>query len=249
MQLSLDDATLRRLENLTIPTHVAVIMDGNRRWARQRGESGLEGHIAGTEATRRLVEAAADFGVQVLSVFAFSTENWTRNDDEVQGLMALIEMALREELEDLQRQEIRVVFSGRRDQLPESLQNLLTEAEAATAANQRMTLNLCINYGGRAEIADAAAQIARDVQQGKLDAAQRDAELFASYMYNPQLSDPDLLIRTSGEMRISNFLLYQTAYSEIVVLPTFWPDFDAACLLEAIEQFNQRERRFGGRKS
>lgn len=249
MQLSLDDATLRRLENLTIPTHVAVIMDGNRRWARQRGVSGLEGHIAGTEATRRLVEAAADFGVQVLSVFAFSTENWTRTADEVQGLMALIEMALREELEDLQRQEIRVVFSGRRDQLPESLQNLLTEAEAATVANQRMTLNLCINYGGRAEIADAAARIARDVQQGKLEPAQIDTELFATYMYNPQLPDPDLLIRTSGEMRISNFLLYQTAYSEIEVLPTFWPDFDAACLLEAIEQFNQRERRFGGRKS
>jgi undecaprenyl diphosphate synthase len=224
-------------------------MDGNRRWARREGLSGIEGHIAGREATRRLVEAALEFGVQVLSVFAFSTENWKRNAEEVHGLMTLIEMSLREELHDLQRQAIRVVFSGQRRQLPDSLQELLTEAEEATAGNTNMTLNLCVNYGGRAEIADAAARLAEDVLQGRLSPTKVDTGVFADYLYNPQLPDPDLLIRTSGEMRISNFLLYQTAYTEIVVLPTLWPDFDANSLLEALEQYNRRERRYGGRKS
>lgn len=247
--MPLDDAVRRRLESLTMPAHVAVIMDGNRRWAEQRGLSGLEGHIAGREATRRLVEAAAQFGIQVVSVFAFSTENWRRHADEVHGLMALIEMALREELEDLQQQAIRVVFSGRRQQLPDSLQELLNDVEQTTAHNDRLILNLCINYGGRSEIADAAARLAADAVAGKISPSEITGELLAGYLYNPQLPDPDLLIRTSGEMRISNFLLYQTAYSEIVVLPTLWPDFDAFALLEAVEQFNRRERRFGGRKS
>ena len=232
-----------------MPVHVAVIMDGNGRWAEERGLSRLEGHVAGREATKRLVDAAGRFGIDVVSVYAFSTENWQRSENEVSGLMELIEGALRYEMAELRRQRVRVVASGRLEQLPESLQTLLAETAAATADHQRLTLNLCINYGGRAEIADAARSIASAAAAGDLDPADVDTDTFAEYLYHPQLPDPDLLIRTSGELRISNFLLYQMAYTEIVVLPIYWPEFDAGSLLEAIEEYNGRQRRYGGRKA
>ncbi len=243
--MALDEQTRQRLEGLQIPKHIAVIMDGNGRWAQERGLSRLQGHAAGREATRRLFAAAIDFGVPVVSIYAFSTENWNRSEEEVAGLMQLIENALREELADLGRKGVRVVASGRLEQLPATLRELLAEAASATVGNEKLTLNLCINYGGRAEVADAAAAIAADAAAGKLKPEDVDERLFASYLYHPELPAPDLLIRTSGEMRISNYLLYQLAYAEFVVLPMYWPDFDAAGLLEAIEQFSGRQRRFG----
>ncbi len=243
----LDEAIRQRLEGLQIPTHIAVIMDGNGRWAEEHGLTRLQGHAAGRRATKRLVQAAIEFGIKVVSVYAFSTENWRRSGDEVEGLMMLIEEALREELKGLQEQQVRVVASGRLHQLPPSLQELLAKSAQDTADNQELTLNLCLNYGGRGEIADAAAAIAADAQAGKIEPSEVDAELVAAYLYHPELPDPDLLIRTSGELRLSNFLLYQIAYSEMVVLPLYWPDFDAYSLLEAVEEFNQRQRRFGAR--
>jgi len=245
--LVLDEAIRQRLEGLQIPTHIAVIMDGNGRWAEEHGLTRLQGHAAGRRATKRLVQAAIEFGIKVVSVYAFSTENWRRSGDEVEGLMMLIEEALREELKGLQEQQVRVVASGRLHQLPPSLQELLAKSAQDTADNQELTLNLCLNYGGRGEIADAAAAIAADAQAGKIEPSEVDAELVAAYLYHPELPDPDLLIRTSGELRLSNFLLYQIAYSEMVVLPLYWPDFDAYSLLEAVEEFNQRQRRFGAR--
>ncbi len=247
--MSLDEEIRQRLEGLKIPTHIAVIMDGNGRWAEQRGLTRLQGHAAGRRAMKRLMDAAIDFAVQVVSVYAFSTENWRRPENEIEGLMALIEETLREEFKELQEQQVRVVTSGRLCQLPPSLQELLAKTEHDTADNKELTLNLCVNYGGRAEIADAAAAIAADAVAGKIAPSEIDTEVVATYLYQPELPDPDLLIRTSGELRVSNFLLYQLAYSEIVVLPVYWPDFDAYNLLEAIEEFNERKRRFGGRPS
>jgi undecaprenyl diphosphate synthase len=245
----LDKEFDERLSGLTIPRHVAVIMDGNGRWAEERGLSHLAGHAAGREATKRLVDAAGRFGIDVVSVYAFSTENWRRSENEVSGLMELIEGALRHEMAELRRQKVRVVASGRLRQLPASLQKLLADTAKATADYERLTLNLCINYGGRAEIADAARTIAVAAAAGELDPADIDTDTFADYLYQPDLPDPDLLIRTSGELRLSNFLLYQMAYTEMVVLPIYWPDFDAASLIDAIEQYNGRERRYGQRKS
>jgi len=247
--LDLDEEIQQRLEGLKIPSHIAVIMDGNGRWAEEHGLTRLQGHAAGRRAAKRLVDAAIEVGVQVVSVYAFSTENWSRSENEIEGLMALIEEALRQELKELQEQQVRVVASGRLSQLPSSLQELLAKSEHDTADNRDLTLNLCINYGGRAEIADAAAAIATDAVAGKIAPSEIDTELVATYLYHPELPDPDLLIRTSGELRISNFLLYQLAYSEMVVLPVYWPDFDASSLLEAIEEFNERKRRFGARPS
>ena len=245
----MDNEIDERLVGLKMPVHVAVIMDGNGRWAEERGLSRLEGHVAGREATKRLVDAAGRFGIDVVSVYAFSTENWQRSENEVSGLMELIEGALRYEMAELRRQRVRVVASGRLGQLPESLQTLLAETAAATADHQSLTLNLCINYGGRAEIADAAKSIASAAAAGHLDPANVDTDTFAEYLYQPELPDPDLLIRTSGELRVSNFLLYQMAYTEMVVLPIYWPDFDAGSLVEAIEQYNHRQRRYGARKA
>ena len=245
----MDNEIDERLVGLKMPVHVAVIMDGNGRWAEERGLSHLEGHVAGREATKRLVDAAGRFGIDVVSVYAFSTENWQRSENEVSGLMELIEGALRYEMAELRRQRVRVVASGRLGQLPESLQTLLAETAAATADHQSLTLNLCINYGGRAEIADAAKSIASAAAAGHLDPANVDTDTFAEYLYQPELPDPDLLIRTSGELRVSNFLLYQMAYTEMVVLPIYWPDFDAGSLVEAIQQYNHRQRRYGARKA
>jgi len=245
--LKLSKDIKERLKDLTVPAHVAIIMDGNGRWAQEHGVTHLEGHAKGRIATQRIVECASEFGIKVLSLYAFSTENWKRSDNEVAGLMMLIESALAQELDDLHHDNVRVLASGRLWELPDSLQELLARATKRTADNTDLTLNICLNYGGRAEITDAAKAIAQDVRAGKLDAEKVDQDLFASYLYQPQLPDPDLLIRSSGEMRVSNFLLYQVAYSEFVTLPVLWPDFDQENLLQAIEQYNHRQRRFGAR--
>ena len=233
------------LAGLHIPRHVAVIMDGNGRWAEQRGLPRLAGHVEGRKATRRVVEAALDFGLQALSVYAFSMENWRRPLDEVEGLMELMQTAMTEEMDDLRSNKVRVLVSGRRAELPKALNDVLEFAIQETAQNTRMTFNLLIDYGGRAEIVDAARRFAEEVQAGRAQPADLDEESFPGLLYAPDLPDPDLIIRPGGEKRISNFLLWEGAYAEYVFLGVLWPDFDREHLLEAIRDYSKRQRRFG----
>jgi len=228
-----------------IPRHIGIVMDGNGRWAEQRGLSRFDGHLEGRKTAQRVVEACASLGVEVLSLYAFSVQNWQRPTPEVEGLMDLIETALREELQALVANDVRFVASGRRQELPRSLQRILNEVEQETAGNQGLTLNLLVNYGGRTEIVDAARNIAEQVAAGDIFPADIDERLFANYLYTPDLPDPDLVIRPGGEMRVSNFLLWEIAYAELVVMPVLWPDFTTDHLIDAIKEYNTRERRFG----
>ena len=200
----------------------------------------------GRQATARCVEACNDIGVKALSVYAFSVENWRRPFEEVEGLMALIETATRDEIRRLHENNIRLVASGRLSELPATLQRALAEGREGTSRNTGMVLNILINYGGRAEIVDAARRMARRVGEGELDPDTIDEEVFREHLYAPELPDPDLLLRPGGEIRISNFLLWEIAYSEIIVMPVLWPDFTEDHLVEAIAEFNHRNRRFGG---
>jgi undecaprenyl diphosphate synthase len=222
---------------------VAIVMDGNGRWAEQRGLPVAEGHREGTRALRRTVEAAIELGVESLAVYAFSTENWSRPVDEVADLMEIFGETIERELPDLGREGVRVRFVGRRDRAPESLLAQMEALEAETTANDRLRLWICFDYGGRAELVHAA----RGVVASGVDAAAVDEELVAANLYEPDMPDPDLLVRTSGEMRISNFLLWQLAYAELVFTETLWPDFGADDLRSALETFAGRRRRFGGR--
>jgi undecaprenyl diphosphate synthase len=222
---------------------VAIIMDGNGRWAEQRRLPVAEGHRAGTRALRRTVEAAIDFGVESLAVYAFSTENWTRPVDEVEDLMEIFGDTIERELPDLAREGVRVRFVGRRDRAPAGLLRQIEELEHDTAENTRLRLWICFDYGGRAEVVQAVQRI---VASGVGPDAV-DEELIAANLADPEMPDPDLLVRTSGELRISNFLLWQLAYAELVFTETLWPDFDADDLRAALDQFAQRRRRFGGR--
>lgn len=228
-----------------VPRHIAVIMDGNGRWAQERGLDRVEGHYEGRKALRRFVEAAVERGIEAVSVYAFSSENWSRPRQEVKALMDLMEAALGAELEDLCKNNVRLRASGRLHELPQGLQNALAHASDATADNNGMVLNLCINYGGRAEIVDAARAIAAKVNSGKIAPEEVDESTFAAYLYAPELPDPDLLIRPGGELRVSNFLLWEIAYTEFYVMPVYWPDFTERHLDEAIVEFNRRQRRFG----
>ncbi|MDQ4082326.1 MAG: polyprenyl diphosphate synthase [Actinomycetota bacterium] len=222
---------------------VAVIMDGNGRWARRRGLPVAAGHRAGTRALRRTVEAAIDLGVDSLAVFAFSTENWARPPDEVESLMEIFAETIERELPDLARQGVRTRFIGRSDRAPEDLRRRMGALEAETAENERLQLWIAFDYGGRAEIVEAARRLARSgIEPDEIDEAAVAAQLYA-----PELPDPDLLIRTSGELRLSNFLLWQVAYSELVFVDRLWPDFGEADLRAALEAYAQRRRRFGGR--
>jgi undecaprenyl diphosphate synthase len=222
---------------------VAIIMDGNGRWAEQRGLPVAEGHRAGTRALRRTVEAAIDFGVESLAVYAFSTENWTRPVDEVEDLMEIFGDTIERELPDLAREGVRVRFVGRRDRAPAGLLRQIEALEHDTAENTRLRLWICFDYGGRAEVVQAVQRI---VASGVGPDAV-DEELIAANLADPEMPDPDLLVRTSGELRISNFLLWQLAYAELVFTETLWPDFGADDLRAALDQFAQRRRRFGGR--
>ncbi len=237
------------LAGLDIPSHLAIIMDGNGRWAEQRGMKRIQGHIEGREATRRVIEAATEFGVGVLSVYAFSSENWRRPADEVSGLMMLIETALREEIDDMDRMGIIFTASGRLHQLPQGLQDAITEGKQRTAGNGGLVLNLLVNYGGRAEIVDAARALAARVRAGEIGFEDIDEKSISANLYAPQLPEPDLLLRPGGESRISNFLLWEVAYSEIIIMPVLWPDFSREHLIEAIVEYNRRQRRFGGIKA
>ena len=222
---------------------VAIIMDGNGRWAEQRGLPGAEGHRAGTRALRRTVEAAIDLGLDSLAVYAFSTDNWSRPIDEVDDLMEIFGETIERELPDLAKEGVRVRFVGRRDRAPASLLAQMEQLEADTVENDRLRLWICFDYGGRAELVEAT----RGIVASGIAADDVDEETFAGHLYEPEMPDPDLLIRTSGELRISNFLLWQLAYAELVFVDTLWPDFGAEQLRSALDAYAGRRRRFGGR--
>jgi undecaprenyl diphosphate synthase len=227
----------------SIARNLAIIMDGNGRWARERGLPIAEGHRAGSRALRPVVETAIDLGVESLAVYAFSTENWSRPSDEVDALMEIFSETIDRELPDLASQGVRTRFIGRRDRAPTWLDAQMTALEEATVDKDRLSLWIAFDYGGRAELVEAARRI---VEAG-VEPDEVDEDLFASFLHAPDMPDPDLLIRTSGELRISNFLLWQLAYAELVFVDTLWPDFGGDDLRSAIEDYARRRRRFGGR--
>ncbi len=229
-----------------VPRHVAVIMDGNGRWAGERGLARIEGHERGAEALRAVVEGCAGEGIEFLTVYAFSTENWSRPPSEVSALMQLLEHFIEQEVPTLMQKNIRLQAIGRITDLPERCQKALHEAIDETAGNTRLTLILALSYSGRTEIADAVKSIVRDVQAGHIDSAMINPELIAHHLYTRCYPDPDLLIRTSGEMRLSNFLLWQLSYTEIYVTQKLWPDFGKEDLRAAIDEYKRRHRRYGG---
>ena len=233
------------MDNSKLPTHVAIIMDGNGRWARKRGLPKIVGHQAGVESIRRTIEAAKELGVKILTLYAFSTENWTRPKEEVRGLMRLLERYLDNERDKLLKHNIRFNVIGNIENFPPSVKKKLIDTMERTKDNSELILNLALGYGGRDEILHAAKKIAQDFKDKKLKLTDLDENTFAQYLYTKDMPDPDLLIRTSGEMRISNFLLWQLSYSELYIMKKLWPDFKKEDFKKAIEAFMSRERRFG----
>jgi len=232
--------------SLEIPTKVAIIMDGNGRWATSRGLPRTEGHRAGGDSVVATVEAAVELGIEVLTLYAFSTENWKRPLEEVRFLMSFNEELLDTRVRGFHAKNVKVSFIGRRRPLPGSLRKKVKEVEDLTRSNTGLKVNVAYNYGGRAEIVDAARKIAGDVSKGKLKASSVNEKLFRKYLYDPEATDYDLLIRTAGEMRISNFLLWEVAYAEFYTTPVLWPDFRKKDLLDAVEEYNRRTRKYGG---
>jgi undecaprenyl diphosphate synthase len=228
------------------PAHIAIIMDGNGRWAKARGLPRAAGHRAGVEALRRTVRAAGDLGIEWLTVYAFSSENWSRPKAEVSDLMGLLKTFIRRDLAELHKAGVRVRMIGDRDGLSRDICGLLEEAETLTAGNRAMNLVIAFNYGGRDEIARAARLLAEAAAARTLSPSEITPETFGQFLDTRLIPDPDLVIRTSGEQRLSNFLPWQAAYAELVFMPCFWPDFGAAELRQAIDSFATRERRFGG---
>ena len=228
-----------------IPRHIATIMDGNGRWAKERGLPRLEGHRAGAESVREVMEACIELGVEYLTLYAFSSENWSRPETEVSALMSLLDRFLDEKAKDLDRQNVRLLAIGQLDRLPAKTRALIERIKERTAGNTTMTLVLALSYGGREEIVSAARSLAADAVAGKICPAEIDCSLFESRLQTAGIPDPDLLIRTSGEMRVSNFLLWQISYSEMVIVKKFWPDFRQGDLLEAVREYQRRHRRFG----
>ncbi|MDX2277101.1 MAG: isoprenyl transferase [Hyphomonadaceae bacterium] len=227
------------------PRHIAIIMDGNGRWAKQRARPRTFGHSQGVEALRRTVEAAGELGVRYLTVFGFSTENWSRPPEEVNALFDLLRLYVARDLDRLAREGVRVRVIGAREGLQADIAEIIHSAESKTAHNDKLNLTIAFNYGGQDEIARAARRLAEDVVQGKLKPPDINPESFGRYLDTADLPAPDLLIRTSGELRLSNFMLWQAAYTELVFLDVLWPDFDRRALEAAIEQYRSRDRRFG----
>jgi undecaprenyl diphosphate synthase len=226
-----------------VPQHIGIIMDGNGRWARAHGRPVTFGHRAGVRAIKRVLEGCEELGVRVLSVYAFSTENWTRPRAEVRALMRLFHETMQREIEEMHRRGVRIVVSGRRDELSLKMRQRIDEAVARTARNSNGVLNVCLNYGGRAELVDAVRGLVSDGVQAR----DVDEAAIAHRLYHPDLPDPDLIIRTAGERRVSNFLLWQSAYAEMLVTETLWPDFGVEDLKAALTDYASRVRRFGGR--
>jgi undecaprenyl diphosphate synthase len=236
---------LPKIDPEKLPRHIAVIMDGNGRWAQQRSLPRIAGHQAGVEAVRQTVETCRELGVPVLTLYAFSRENWQRPKWEVKALMGLLSQYLRSEIKKLKQNDIALRAIGNLDQLPNKVRELLARAAEQTAVCRAMVLNLALSYSGRSEIIRAVRNLVQDVRQGKVEAEGIDEVVFEKYLYTQGLPDPDLLIRTSGEYRLSDFLIYQLAYAEIYVTKTLWPDFRKKDLVAAITEYQSRERRFG----
>jgi len=240
------EAEAPRGPNFDGPRHVAIIMDGNGRWAAARGLPRGEGHRRGVEALRRTVRAAGELGIKYLTIFSFSAENWSRPASEIGELMGLLRRFIRNDLAELHKSNVRVRIIGEREGLDPEIARLLVEAEELTKTNDGLTLVVAFNYGARQEIVAAARRLAERVLRGEFAPTGITLEAFGAALDAPDVPDPDLIIRTSGEQRLSNFLLWQAAYSELVFVPCYWPDFDRAALESAIEEYRQRERRFGG---
>jgi undecaprenyl diphosphate synthase len=229
-----------------LPTHIAIIMDGNGRWAKERHLPRVEGHRNGVESVRATVRACGEIGVKYLTLYAFSVENWNRPKDEVDTLMKYLARYLKNEIGELNRNNVKLEVIGQIYRLPEFVQDQLKKTQTALAKNNGLTLILALSYGGRTEIVEAIRSIGEKVKQGKLEPAEINEEVIAQHLYTRHTPDPDLLIRTSGEMRVSNFLLWQISYSELVVTQTLWPDFRKPQLFAAVEEYARRHRRFGG---
>ena len=242
---SLPNALPPDLHQGRMPAHVAVIMDGNGRWAKQRGLPRIMGHRKGVDTLKKLLRCCRDWGVEALTAYAFSTENWGRPTREVDFLMTLFERVLRKELREMMAEDVRIQFVGDLTALPETLQQEIDRAVQETQNNQGIRFSVATNYGGRQEILQACRAIAQQVKAGQLQLEDINEELFSRHLYTANISDPDLLIRTSGEMRISNFLLWQLAYSEFYITDTLWPDFDTDEFHQAMQAFQARDRRFG----
>jgi undecaprenyl diphosphate synthase len=230
----------------TVPRHIAIIMDGNGRWARERGLPRTEGHRQGADSVRRVVKACGELGVEFLTLYAFSSENWKRPKREVEALMRLLQQFLKSKTAEMMEQNVRLQAIGRLHDLPEACQAELHRSITKTAQNTGLTLILALSYGGREEIIDGVKSLLESVERGHLDKAMIDGEVFSKHLYTRYYPDPDLLIRTSGELRLSNFLLWQMSYTEFYVTEKLWPDFGREALLEALRAFNARSRRFGG---
>lgn len=243
MQAREEEKILKKQGNL--PHHIAIIMDGNGRWAKQRGLPRIAGHREGVKSVRDIVEACGDLGIEVLTLYTFSTENWRRPQKEVSALMQLLLQTLRKEIHDLVKNNVQLMAIGNLDKLPKTARIGMLEGIEATKANTGLKLNLALNYGSREEIISAVKNIALDVQEGKAKSQDIDGRMMSRYLYTHGLPDPDLLIRTSGEFRISNFLLWQLAYTEIYITDVLWPDFRRKNLYNAIKDYQSRERRFG----
>ena len=238
----------RKLETTELqpPEHIAIIMDGNGRWAKTRGLPRTAGHAAGAESFRKIANYCRTLGVKYLTVYAFSTENWKRSQDEISGIMRLLGKYLTEALRDMEKNHVRFRFFGDLSKLSPQLQKMCQDAESISSQYHEVQVNVCLNYGGRDEIVRAARSFAEDVQQGKRKPEELTEEILSGYLYSAGVPDPELIIRPSGEMRISNFLLWQSAYSEYVVMDVLWPDFGPDDLDQAIAEFHRRNRRFGG---
>jgi undecaprenyl diphosphate synthase len=228
-----------------LPRHIAIIMDGNGRWAKQRGLPRLEGHRAGAESVRAIVRACGELGIEYLTLYAFSVENWNRPRTEVSALMRLLEFYLKQEIPELQKNNVRLAAIGRLHELPLRAQKQLEKSIAALRHNTGLTLVLALSYGGRAELVDAMRELGREIKAGRLNVSDIDEAAIARHLYTRDIPDPDLLIRTSGEMRVSNFLLWQISYAEIYVTDTLWPDFRKPQLEAALADYAKRHRRFG----
>jgi undecaprenyl diphosphate synthase len=247
--MSIDPAIQSRAASrpdLRIPAHIGVIMDGNGRWAKARGKPRTEGHVAGVKSLRGMVEHCINYGVDYLTVFSFSSENWTRPKDEISFIFGLLRRFVASDLEKLHRNNVRVRIIGSRDGLDDSLRRLIAEVEATTAMNTGLKLQVAFNYGGKAEIAEAVRRIAGLVAAGRLKAEDITEDTIGRALYTAGIPDPDIVIRTSGEQRISNFMLWQSAYSELVFVDENWPDFNEQTFVRVLEEFSGRDRRFGG---
>lgn len=229
-----------------LPTHVAIIMDGNGRWAKQRGLPRVEGHRQGAESVREVVQAAGELGIKFITLYAFSVENWNRPKDEVDTLMKYLMRFLKKQLSEMNKNNIRLQAIGQIYRLPENVQEQLAKSLQSTARNNGITLTLALSYGGRTEIVDAVRQIGHEIKAGRMDPGEINEQVIAHNLYTHSMPDPDLLIRTSGEMRVSNFLLWQISYAEFVITPTLWPDFGKREFYNALEEYSQRQRRYGG---